>query len=304
VVTTFYYTDHCPIPLPAGHKFPLEKYRLLREALEGTANCVLAPAPAASREDIELAHDAEYVEAFLAGTLEPPAMRRIGLPWSKELVRRTLLSAGGTLAATADALVSGFGGNLAGGTHHAFRAEGSGFCVFNDIAIAIRKHGRRAAVVDLDVHQGDGTASIFESDPEVLTISLHGEHNFPFRKQRSKIDIGLPDGTGDREYLTHLDEALAAVESFSPEIVFFQSGVDGLAGDRLGRLALSFEGMQERDQRVFNMCRFKGFPLVLTLGGGYADPITRTVAAHANTYRAGLELFNETATFGLGRTSF
>lgn len=303
-MTTFYYTDHCPIPLPAGHKFPLEKYRLLREALEGAPNCVLAPAPAASREDIELAHDAGYVAAFLAGTLEPSAMRRIGFPWSAELVRRTLLSAGGTLAATADALARGFGGNLAGGTHHAFRSEGSGFCVFNDIAIAIRKYGRRAAVVDLDVHQGDGTASIFESDPEILTVSLHGEHNFPFRKQRSKIDIGLPDGTADKEYLMHLDEALAAVESFLPEIVFFQSGVDGLAGDRLGRLALSFEGLQERDRRVFEMCRFNRFALVLTLGGGYADPITRTVAAHATTYRAGLELFNETATFGLGRTSF
>lgn len=302
-MTTFYYTDHCPIPLPAGHKFPLDKYRLLREALEGATNCRLLPAPAASRADIELAHDAEYVGAFLEGTLDASAMRRIGFPWSEELVRRTLLSAGGTLAATADALAGGFGGNLAGGTHHAFRAGGSGFCVFNDIAIAIRKCGRRAAVIDLDVHQGDGTASIFENDPEVLTVSLHGENNFPFRKQRSKIDIGLPDGTGDEEYLRQLDEALSAVETFRPKIVFFQSGVDGLAGDRLGRLALSFEGLRARDHKVFTMCRLRGFPLVVTLGGGYAEPIARTVAAHANTYLAGLELFNETATFGLGSTS-
>ena len=276
---------------------------MLRKELEGALNCRMLPAPAAARADIELAHDANYVAAFLAGTLDGSAMRRIGFPWSKELVRRTLLSAGGTLAATADALANGFGGNLAGGTHHAFRSEGSGFCVFNDIAIAIRKYGRRAAVVDLDVHQGDGTATIFENEPEVLTVSLHGENNFPFRKQRSKIDIGLPDGTRDEEYLRRLDEALSAVETFEPEIVFFQSGVDALEGDRLGRLCLSLQGLRVRDHKVFTMCRLHGFPLVVTMGGGYAEPIARTVAAHANTYRAGLELFNETATFGLGITS-
>lgn len=295
---TLYYTDHCPIPLPAGHKFPLEKYALLRETLAAEAVCDFAPAPEADPADLELAHDPAYVRAFLSGAIEPAAMRRIGFPWSEQLVRRTLASAGGTLAATRDALATGFGGNLAGGTHHAFYSEGSGFCVFNDIAIAIRKTRRRAAVVDLDVHQGDGTAAIFEGDPAVFTLSLHGESNFPFHKQRSTIDIGLPDGTGDDVYLSRLADALPAISEFRPEIVFYQSGVDGLAGDRLGRLALTFEGLIRRDAMVFEMCRIGGFPLVLTLGGGYADPIARTVAAHANTYRAALEIFNRIATFG------
>jgi acetoin utilization deacetylase AcuC-like enzyme len=212
-------------------------------------------------------------------------MRRIGFPWSEQLVRRTLASVGGTLAATAEARDTGFGGNLAGGTHHAFRAEGSGFCVFNDIAVAIRWLGRRAAVIDLDVHQGDGTASIFEDDPNVLTLSIHGENNFPFRKQRSRIDISLPDGTGDERYLSELRRALPKVYEFRPEVVFYQAGVDGLAGDRLGRLGLSHAGLAERDRTVFEIIRLAGLPVVVTLGGGYADPIKRTGEAHANTFR-------------------
>jgi acetoin utilization deacetylase AcuC-like enzyme len=299
-----YYTDHCPIPLPAGHKFPIAKYAMLREALTAEGACDLVPAPLADPSDIELAHDVSYVRAFLSGALDPAAMRRIGFPWSEALVRRTLASAGGTLAAASDALAYGFGGNLAGGTHHAFRAEGSGFCVFNDIAIAIRKIGRRAAVVDLDVHQGDGTAAIFEDDPAVFTLSIHGEKNFPFRKQRSKLDIGLPDGTNDDGYLAVLADALPQIVMFRPEIVFYQSGVDGLAGDRLGRLGLSFEGLRMRDKMVFEMCNLHRIPLVLTLGGGYADPISRTVEAHLNTYLAALNLFNRTATFCGQITSF
>ena len=293
---TLYYTDHYPSPLPAGHKFPMAKYALLREALAGE-DCEFRPAPLASRADIELAHDREYVRAFLDGSLSAQAMRRIGFPWSEELVRRTLASAGGTLGAAADALERGFGGNLAGGTHHAFHAEGSGFCVFNDIAIAIRKCGLRAAVIDLDVHQGDGTAAIFEDDPTVLTVSLHGANNFPFRKQRSRIDIAFPDGTGDDPYLRALSGALDQIVNFTPEIIFYQSGVDGLQGDRLGRLRLSLEGLARRDRMVFEMCALHRFPLVLTLGGGYADPIARTVEAHAATYRAALRSFHQTATF-------
>jgi acetoin utilization deacetylase AcuC-like enzyme len=218
-------------------------------------------------------------------------MRRIGFPWSPQLVRRTLASVGGTLAATADALRTGFGGNLAGGTHHAFYAEGSGFCVFNDLAVAIRARRLRAAVVDLDVHQGDGTAAIFEDDPAVLTLSLHGQNNFPFRKQRSRIDIALPDGTGDDAYLSRLAAALPQVREFGPGILFYQSGVDTLSGDRLGRLALTHAGLVERDRMVFQFVRDVGIPIVVTLGGGYADPIDRTVEAHANTFRtaAGLQ---------------
>ena len=217
-------------------------------------------------------------------------MRRIGFPWSEGLVRRTLASVGGTLAATADALATGFGGNLAGGTHHAFRAEGSGFCVFNDIAIAIRDCGRRAAIIDLDVHQGDGTAVLFAGDPEVLTFSMHGAGNFPFRKQQSAIDIELSDRTGDDEYLRRLEEVLPRVFAFGPQIVFYQSGVDALAGDKLGRLALSHEGLRQRDRMVMEGCRARGIPFVITLGGGYADPIERTAEAHANTFRTAAEV--------------
>jgi acetoin utilization deacetylase AcuC-like enzyme len=258
--------------------------------LEADGSYVLEPAPLADPAVIGLAHDGGYVRGVLDGTVDGRIMRRIGFPWSPGLVRRTLASVGGTLAATEDALRTGFGGNLAGGTHHAFRAEGSGFCVFNDLAVAVRSHRLRAAVVDLDVHQGDGTAAIFADDPTVLTLSIHGENNFPFRKQRSRIDIGLPDGTRDDEYLTQLTGALAAVRDFSPSIVFYQSGVDGLAGDRLGRLALTHAGLQERDRMVFRFACGLGIPIVVTLGGGYCDPIERTVEAHANTFRAALGL--------------
>jgi acetoin utilization deacetylase AcuC-like enzyme len=290
-----YYCDHHSIPLPAGHKFPAEKYGLLRAALEADGIYTLEPAPLADAATLALAHDPEYVRQFLDGTLDARIMRRIGFPWSEQLARRTLASVGGTLAAASDALGTGFGGNLAGGTHHAHRAEGSGFCVFNDLAVAIlalRRSGRvqRAAVVDLDVHQGDGTASIFQDDPDVLTVSLHAENNFPFRKQRSRVDIGLPDGTGDEAYLSRAGEALPCVVDFRPDVIFYQSGVDGLAGDRLGRLALTHAGLLERDRLVFEISRLHGIPLVVTLGGGYADPIARTVEAHANTFRTAAEV--------------
>jgi acetoin utilization deacetylase AcuC-like enzyme len=285
-----FYCDHYPIPLPAGHKFPARKYALLRAALEAGGFYTLEPAPLADAASIALAHDARYVRQFLDGTLDARIMRRIGFPWSEQLSRRTLASVGGTMAAAGDALESGFGGNLAGGTHHAHRSEGSGFCVFNDLAVAIlvlRRDGRarRSAVLDLDVHQGDGTASIFEDDPNVLTISLHGENNFPFRKQRSRVDIGLPDGTGDETYLSRLGEALPNIVQFRPDVIFYQSGVDGLAGDRLGRLALTPAGLAERDRLVFEISKLHGIPVVVTLGGGYSDPIARTVEAHTNTFR-------------------
>jgi len=290
-----FYCDHYTIPLPAGHKFPSVKYRLLREMLEADGVYRLEPAQPASREAIEVAHDPVYVEGFLAGTLAPAIMRRVGFPWSPDLVRRTLASLGGTLGAAEDALRTGFGGNLAGGTHHAFRAEGSGFCVFNDLAVAIlglQRAGRvrRAAVVDLDVHQGDGTASIFRGDPDVLTLSIHGRNNFPFRKQQSDIDMNLSDGTSDEQYLAALKTVLPRVFELAPEIVFYQSGVDALAGDRLGRLALTFDGLKHRDRLVFEMCRRYELPVVITLGGGYAEPVTRTVEAHANTFRTASEI--------------
>lgn len=276
----------------------MAKYRLLREALQLDGHYQLEPAPLACMEFIERVHNADYVASFLNGTLPQPAMRKIGFPWSKSLVQRTLCSVGGTLAAAAEALDLGYGGVLAGGTHHAFRNEGSGFCVFNDIAIAATwmLHERalpRIAVVDCDVHQGDGTAQIFENDSRVFTLSLHGRKNFPFRKQRSRLDIELEDGTGDDDYLSELDRAMNTVLDWNPSAVFFQSGVDSLACDRLGRLALTHSGLRRRDQLVFSRCRQNDIPIVVTLGGGYGDPIETTVEAHANTYREALNIFDQ-----------
>jgi acetoin utilization deacetylase AcuC-like enzyme len=291
-----FYTDHHEIPLPPGHRFPIRKYRLIREMLEREHLFDFEPAPLATREKIELAHEPGYVAAFFEGTLAPREMRRIGFPWSMGLVNRTLASVGATIAASHDALRSGVGGTLAGGTHHAFPDYGSGFCVFNDIAVAIfslraTRSLKRAAVVDLDVHQGDGTAAIFENDPNVLTVSLHGENNFPFRKQVSKIDVGLPDRTEDAPYLTAVERVLPRVAEFGPEIVFYQSGVDALASDTLGRLSLTHQGLVARDRAVLTFCRDRTLPVVITLGGGYADPIEDTALAHANTFRTAAAVF-------------
>ena len=293
-----YYSDHHEIPLPPGHKFPLPKYRMLRDVLAADLRVQLEPAPLADAATIALAHDPEYVAKFLNGTVEPAAMRRIGFPWSEGLVQRTLASAGATLAATRDALSTGIGATLSGGTHHAFRSEGSGFCVFNDVAIAI--HWLRSqnepgpfAVVDLDVHQGDGTAHFFEHDPHVLTLSLHGANNFPFRKQRSRIDVELPGRTGDEEYLGALDAVLPRVWDLSPRLIFYLSGVDALATDKLGRLSLTVEGLKSRDQRVIWGAHKRRIPLVITLGGGYSNPIEHTVEAHANTFRIAAEIFKK-----------
>jgi len=288
-----FYCDHHEIPLPEGHKFPMAKYRMLRSLIEADGFFALEPAPPADAATIAMAHDPSYVAQFMDGSLSPAAMRRIGFPWSEGLVRRTLASAGGTLAATADALSTGFGGTLAGGTHHAFRSEGSGFCVFNDVAIAIYSmKAARVAVVDLDVHQGDGTAHFFENHPDVLTLSVHGANNFPFRKQRSKIDVELPDKTADDEYLAALDRVLPRVFEFKPELVFYLSGVDALASDVLGRLSLTHDGLKARDRRVIEGCHRRGIPLVITLGGGYSRPIERTAEAHANTFRIAAEVFS------------
>jgi acetoin utilization deacetylase AcuC-like enzyme len=291
-----HYCDQHEIPLPAGHKFPIRKYRLIRERLEATRLFDLCPAPFASVDAIQLAHDPEFVSSFLDGTIAANSMRRIGFPWSPGLVDRTLASAGSTLSSARLAMESGVAGGLAGGTHHAFRAEGAGFCVFNDIAIAIqalRREGLvcRAAVIDLDVHQGDGTAAMFSGDPAVLTFSMHGARNFPFRKQSGAIDIELADGTEDREYLARLCETLPRIWAFRPDIVFFQAGVDTLATDRLGRLALTHEGLRNRDQLVMAQANGHRVPLVITLGGGYSEPIEATVEAHTTTFLTAAEIF-------------
>ena len=293
-----FHCDKYLVPLPAGHRFPIGKYRLLREILERDG--LVRPAELRQSEPIEvgsllLAHTPGYVESIVRGTLDSSDQRRLGFPWSEELVLRSRSSASGTLAAAFAALQDGVAGNLAGGTHHAFADHGEGYCTFNDHAVAIRtlqREGRigRAAVVDLDVHQGNGTAAIFAGDPGVFTFSMHGAKNFPFRKQRSSLDVELPDGCGDREYLETLERHLpAAIER--AEIVFYQGGVDPLAEDTLGRLSLTHDGLRARDRMVFEAARSRAVPIVLTLGGGYARPIDLSALAHAGTYREARTVF-------------
>ncbi|MEO5814104.1 MAG: histone deacetylase [Gemmatimonadaceae bacterium] len=281
-------------PLPAGHRFPVEKYAMLRDRVveEGIVSPgrVLVP-PAASDADLLLVHDADYVARFIAGELTPREERVIGLPWSLALVQRSRRAAGGTLAAARHALSRGVAMNLAGGTHHAFAAHGEGFCVFNDVAISIRvlkrdKLIRRVAVVDLDVHQGNGTHSIFAGDDSVFTFSMHGEKNYPFHKVAGTLDVELNDRTGDEEYLALLMSSLPGVLAASaPDIVFYIAGADPHEDDALGRLSMTFAGLARRDAYVISQCREVGLPIVITIGGGYGKRIEDTVAIHAETAR-------------------
>jgi len=245
-----------------------------------------------SSRSLPVIASARWVEAVLENRLTEAEERRLGFPWSPELVVRSLASVGGTCAAAVRALDDGIGGNLAGGTHHAFPDHGEGYCVFNDIAVSIRALQaagsiQRAVVVDLDVHQGNGTAAVFEGDADVFTFSMHGERNFPFRKQRSSLDIGLSDGVGDEVYLDALARHLPRVlEASRPDILYYQAGVDALAEDTLGRLSLSHAGLEARDAFVLEAARRSGVPVVVTLGGGYARPLEASVRAHIGTYRA------------------
>jgi acetoin utilization deacetylase AcuC-like enzyme len=290
-----WYSDHYDVPLPAGHPFPMAKYRALRERL--TVDGVLGdgelhasvPAP---RAWLEAAHDPHYVARALVGTLAPEEVRRLGMPWSEALVARARAAVYGTVEAAFAALAHGVAGNLAGGTHHAFRDRGEGYCLFNDVAIAIarlRDAGRaeRPLVVDLDVHQGNGTAALFGHDPSVFTLSLHARTNYPLRKERSSLDVELEDGTDDALYLERLDRHLGtALDRHVPDVVFYQAGVDAHEHDRLGRLALTHAGLVARDRRVFGACEERGLPVVVTLGGGYGRPLESTVIAHANVWHA------------------
>jgi acetoin utilization deacetylase AcuC-like enzyme len=282
-----YHPDY-HLPLPPAHPFPMAKYPLLHERLVARGwlrpEDRIEPAEAAL-EDLARVHTAEYLARLESGTLDAAEVRRIGVPWSSRLWRRSRLAAQGTLEAARAALEDGRAGNLAGGTHHAFADHGEGFCVLNDVAIAIRRlqhdgSARRALVVDLDVHQGNGTAAIFADDPDVYTFSMHGERNYPVRKMRSTLDVGLGDGVGDDQYLAllrqHLGRALAEA---SPDVVFYLAGVDPVAGDRYGRLALSEAGLREREREVLGACRDR--PLVVTIAGGYASTPERTAELHA-----------------------
>ncbi|HZB46750.1 MAG TPA: histone deacetylase [Pyrinomonadaceae bacterium] len=293
--TPRYYAD-----IGDGHVFPIRKFELVRDRLmaEGTLAPadIVEPRPAPV-EDVLLVHTEDYVTRLRAGALTPREIRRLGLPWSKALVRRSFLATGGTLNAARWALEEGVGSNLAGGTHHAFPDHGEGFCVLNDVAIAIRVLRRdglikRAAIVDCDVHQGNGTAAIFEGDPAVFTFSMHGAKNYPLFKTRSTLDVELDDGTGDEEYLAALAHHLARVFDDAPDIVFYLGGADPYAGDKLGRLALSIDGLRARDEFVLAACRDRGFPVATVMSGGYAKDISDTVEIHCNTIRAARAVFD------------
>lgn len=295
-----YYADHFVLPLPPGHRFPMVKYARLRERLGASgvfaAEDFQVPA-AATDAELGRAHDAGYIHRVATGELAADEQRRIGFPWSAAMVERSRRSAGATLAACRSALAEGCAANLAGGTHHAHRDFGSGFCVFNDAAVAalaMRAEGRveHIAVIDCDVHQGDGTAAILAAEPAVFTCSLHGAKNFPFRKATSDLDIELADDTGDAAYLHALDGALERVfGDFRPQLVIYLAGADPYAGDRLGRLALSREGLAERDRHVLARCRHDGVPVAIAMAGGYAHEIDDTVDIHCNTVLTAARLF-------------
>jgi len=293
-----YHPDYY-VPLPPSHPFPMAKYPLLFQRLRA-AGCleqgrVIEPGEA-SLDDLRRVHAEDYLRQLADGTLDAAAVRRIGVPWSPALWRRSRLAAQGTLLAARAALDDGLAANLAGGTHHAFPGHGEGFCVLNDVAISIRRlqHdrlARRALVVDLDVHQGNGTAAIFADDPDVYTFSMHGERNYPTRKMRSTRDVGLADGTGDEDYLAllrrHLDDILAG---FVPDIVFYLAGVDPVRGDRYGRLALTDEGLRQRERCVLEACVSRGLPMAITIAGGYAPTPERTAELHSIVFEEAVRL--------------
>ena len=288
----FFYPDVPPTPVPPGHRFPIGKYAMLREILAAERILppdTLYPAPAATRSDLLRAHDAAYVDAIFDGSIDPTIIRRIGLPWSEAMARRACATVGGAMAAARSALETGLSGQLAGGTHHAHRDFGSGFCVFNDLAVTaltLLAEGtvRRIAILDLDVHQGDGNAAILGGEPDAFVVSMQGEKNFPFRRVPSDHDVELPDGTEDHAYLHALADVLPLLDAFRPDLLLYLSGVDPLRQDRLGRLHLSHDGLIERDRMVFEYCRLRGLPVSIAIGGGYADPISESVRAYANTF--------------------
>jgi acetoin utilization deacetylase AcuC-like enzyme len=286
--------------LPAGHRFPMGKYEILRQRLAAELpQLQLQLADPASDGELALVHTPDYVQAVVKGELSASAQREIGFPWSEGMVERARRSVGATVSAARLAMQQGISANLAGGTHHAHADKGSGFCVFNDVAVAARllqteaaRSGWQAlqvAVIDLDVHQGNGTARIFRQDQSVFTLSMHGAKNFPFRKEESDLDIDLPDGCSDGLYMSQLQDALAQLEArCSPDLVFYLAGADPHEGDRLGRLKLSFEGLMERDRMVFEWAWRKRVPLAMAMAGGYGREIAGTVQVQINTFSQAL----------------
>ena len=291
-----FYADHYVLPLPEGHRFPMEKYKKLRDLVSQLAGVYLENAPSVTDTQILYAHDASYLIKVLQGSLSPQEQQEIGFPWSTQMVERSRRSAGATLAAAKIALKEGVAANLAGGTHHAYRNKGSGFCVFNDSAIAARAlqkeiHPRlKVAIIDLDVHQGNGTASILENDPSIFTFSIHGENNFPFSKEVSDLDIGLPDGTGDEFYLAALHQGLQKLEEqFKPDFIIYLAGADPHEGDRLGKLSITKNGMGQRDECVFQFALDRQIPIAFSMAGGYGKEIQSTVDIHFQTIQTALQ---------------
>lgn len=302
-----YYSPYYYAEIGEGHVFPIRKFELVRDKLlaEGTlkADEIAEPEPAAL-EDLLLVHTEDYITRLRSGELTAKEVRKLGLPWSESLVRRSFHAISGTIDAAKDCLETGIASNLAGGTHHAHPDRGEGFCVLNDIAVAIRvlqREGlaRRFLIVDLDVHQGDGTAFIFRDDTDVFTFSMHGAKNYPLFKQTSTLDIELADKTGDGEYLETLEHALSRVILHDPDVIFYLAGADPYEKDKLGRLGLTIDGLRRRDEMVLRFARDRGVPIVTTMSGGYAADIDDTVEIHSNTIRAVKEVyFSEAAAAG------
>ena len=291
-----FYTDHFVLPLPSGHRFPMEKYSKLRNLVSDLEDVELVEAPAASDTQILYAHDPQYLINIIGGHLSASEQREIGFPWSEKMVERSRRSAGATVTACKISLTEGVSVNLAGGTHHAYRDMGSGFCVFNDSAIAARAlqkeiHPKlKIAIIDLDVHQGNGTASILQNDSSIFTLSIHGEKNFPFKKEVSNLDYGLPDGCDDQTYLQALTHCLDELDSrFKPDSLIFLAGADPHVDDRLGRLNISTEGMRLRDETVLGFALERKLPIALSMAGGYGKEIASTVNIHFQTIKTALQ---------------
>lgn len=307
-----FYSPHYYANIGDTHIFPIRKFELVRDRLllERTISPeeLVEPDPA-TLDDVKLVHTDDYVSRLCAGQLTAREIRRLGLPWSQSLVRRSFYAVGGTISASVTALADGFSANLAGGTHHSFADRGEGFCVLNDVAIAIRTLRKRrlisrAAIIDCDVHQGNGTAMIFREDPHTFTFSMHGANNYPLFKANSTLDIELPDRTDDSGYLETLTNALPAVFEAEPEIVFYLAGADPYVNDKLGRLAVSIDGLRKRDELVLKECFLREVPVATVMSGGYGKDINDTVEIHCNTIRTLKQIFEHpTSLQAIGQTS-
>lgn len=300
-----FYSDHFVLPLPEGHRFPMQKYRLVRDRVRSAgAGIAFHEAPAATDGVLALAHHPAYIGRVIAGQLSVLEQKAIGFPWSPQMVERSRRSVGATIAACRAALEDGAAANLAGGTHHAYADAGAGFCVFNDAAIAARlmqaeRRVERLAIIDLDVHQGNGTAAILARDSSIFTLSLHGDRNYPFAKECSDLDVALADGTGDAAYLEALTQALdEMLHRFTPQMLIYLAGADPYEGDRLGRLALSMQGLAARDDVVFEFARAHQLPMAVAMAGGYGKNIDETVAIHVQSIRRAVAYADSWQAFG------